>query len=50
MYSNNSEFSRVYDNFKCLYKKSLDTYRKYLMLIEKIGIIYTIYHFNLQDN
>ena len=21
MYSNNSEFSRVYDNFKCLYKK-----------------------------
>ena len=26
MYSNNSEFSRVYDNFKCLYKKRLETY------------------------
>ena len=26
MYSNNSEFSRVYDNFKCLYKRSLETY------------------------
>ena len=26
MYSNNSEFLRVYDNFKCLYKKSLQTY------------------------
>ena len=26
MYSNNSEFSRVYDNFKCPYEKSLETY------------------------
>ena len=26
MYSNNSEFSRVYNNFKCRYKKSLETY------------------------
>ena len=26
MYSNNSEFSRVYDNFKCMYKKSLEAY------------------------
>ena len=26
MNSNNSEFSRVYDNFKCLYKECLETY------------------------
>ena len=26
MYSNNSEFSRVYDNFECPYEKSLETY------------------------
>ena len=25
MYSN-TEFSRIYNNFKCLYKKSLETY------------------------
>ena len=27
MYSHNSEFSRVYDNFKCPYEKSLQTFR-----------------------
>ena len=26
MYNNNSEFSRIYDNFKCLSKKSVETY------------------------
>ena len=31
MYSNNSEFWRVYDNFKCLYEKSLETYRMHLV-------------------
>ena len=25
------EFSRVYDNFKCLYEKSLETYRMHLV-------------------
>ena len=27
MYNNKSEFSSVYDNFKCPYEKSLETYR-----------------------
>ena len=32
MYSNNIlTFSRVYDNYKCLYKKSLETYWKHLV-------------------
>ena len=33
MYSNNSEFSRVYDNIQCPYKKSLETYRMHLVCI-----------------
>ena len=33
MYSNNSEFLRVYDNFKCPYEKSLETYRMHLVYI-----------------
>ena len=31
MYSNNSEFSRVYDNFKCPYQKSLENYRMHFV-------------------
>ena len=31
IYRNNCEFSRVYDNFKCLYKKRLETYRMHLI-------------------
>ena len=33
LYSNNIEFSRVYDNFKCPYEKSLETYRMHLVSI-----------------
>ena len=29
----NSEFSRVYDNFKCLYKKNVETYRMHLVCL-----------------
>ena len=32
MYNNNIKFSRVYNNFKCPYKKSLETYRMHLVL------------------
>ena len=40
MYSNNSEFSRVYDNFKYLYKKVLEliegtTYLFLSVLVQK---------------
>ena len=31
MYSNNTEFSTVYVNFKCPYEKSLETYRMHLI-------------------
>ena len=31
MYRNNSEFSRVYNNFKCPYEKSLETYCMHLL-------------------
>ena len=34
MYSNNREFSRVYDNFKCPYEKSLETYRMLLVYVK----------------
>ena len=33
MYSNNREFSRVYDDLKCPYEKSLETYRMHLVYI-----------------
>ena len=38
MYSNNSEFSRVYDNFKCLYKKvwKLIEFTTYIFLLNFI--------------
>ena len=39
MYSNNNEFSRVYDNFKCLYKKNLETYWR------QHGCINRIWHY-----
>ena len=39
MYSNNTEFSRVYDNFKCPYKNSLETYRMHLVCIEPFYLI-----------
>ena len=41
MYSNNSEFSRVYDNFKCWYKKSLETYWMHHIRA------YTLLHLNI---
>ena len=38
MYSNNSEFSRVYNNFKCLYKKSLETFWRPFVLFKHSNI------------
>ena len=36
MYSNNSEFSRVHDNFKCPEEKNLETYRMHLVIFVKL--------------
>ena len=33
MYSINSEFSKVYDNFKCPYEKGVETYRMHFVYI-----------------
>ena len=43
MCSNKSEFSRIYDNFKCLYKKSQETYLMALVIIPTIHEINTVH-------
>ena len=41
MYNNNSEFSRVYNNFKCPNKNSLETYWRHHVIVR------WSYHYNL---
>ena len=48
IYSNNIEFSRVYDNLKCLYKNILETnWMPHVHTLKYPHIIYILYHVHI---